>query len=130
MKKKLLALIVALGLCFSIPAAAAQVYYFEIEQLNVGYDAGLYQKVIDTNHGFFRIRGTGNDAAHTNFLIKDYYTGTQLTNNKNVANSSRVDHYLYYYSSYVNANTWTQLRANNGSTYYGYYVYGDWNPNG
>ena len=123
-------MILAGVLSISAMAMASQVFYFYIAQTNVGYNSGTYQKVINTDHAFFRINGSGNADAWTNFLVVKSMNGMQMTEAHNVKNSNGADQTPAYLPQYINENASTILRVNNGSQYFGYYIYGDWNPNG
>lgn len=98
---------------------------------SVGYNASTANKVINSDHAYIRVNGSGNDAYATNYLVTKASDGTQMTAGAFViSNADRTAKSNKYKTAYYKYSGRCVLRINTAQTAANYTVWGEWNPNG
>ena len=84
--------------------------------------------MINSDHAYIRVNGSGNDAYATNYLVTKASDGTQMTAGAFViSNADRTAKSNKYKTAYYK---YCVLRINTAQTAANYTVWGEWNPNG
>ena len=124
-KRGLAAALAMLTMATTGTAFAATGFSTSLYSSKVGYNASTVNKVINSDHAYIRVNGSGNDAYATNYLVTKASDGTQMTTGAFViSNGDRTSKSNYQYSGSC------VLRINTAQTAAHYTVWGEWNPNG
>lgn len=106
-------------------------FFFVAYSSSVGYNASTANKVINSDHAYIRVNGSGNDAYATNYLVTKASDGTQMTAGAFViSNADRTAKSNKYKTAYYKYSGRCVLRINTAQTAANYTVWGEWNPNG
>ncbi len=112
-------------------AFAATSFSSSLYSSSVGYNASTANKVINSDHAYIRVNGSGNDAYATNYLVTKASDGTQMTAGAFViSNADRTAKSNKYKTAYYKYSGRCVLRINTAQTAANYTVWGEWNPNG
>lgn len=132
MKKRALAAALAmLTMATTGTAFAATSFSSSLYSSSVGYNASTANKVINSDHAYIRVNGSGNDAYATNYLVTKASDGTQMTAGAFViSNADRTAKSNKYKTAYYKYSGRCVLRINTAQTAANYTVWGEWNPNG